>query len=74
MTSFGRPSLITLRSSRRNAANYVTGAGTALSIDGLTTAEVAFMDQVDSDGKPIGIMPAILLVPTALSAVGTAAL
>jgi hypothetical protein len=26
---------------------------------------------VDSDGKPIGIMPAILLVPTALSAVGT---
>ena len=29
------------------------------------------MDQVDSDGKPIGIMPAILLVPTALSAMGT---
>jgi hypothetical protein len=51
--------------------NYLTGADTALSIDGLTKAEVAFMDQVDSDGKPIGIMPAILLVPTALSAVGT---
>ena len=33
--------------------------------------EVAFMDQVDADGKPIGIMPAILLVPTALSAIGT---
>ena len=29
------------------------------------------MDQVDSDGKPIGIMPAILLVPTALSAMAT---
>jgi hypothetical protein len=26
---------------------------------------------VDSDGKPIGVMPAIMLVPTALSALGT---
>ncbi len=51
--------------------NYLTGATTALSIDGLTSAEVAFLDQVDGDGKPIGIMPAILLVPTALSAVGS---
>ncbi len=51
--------------------NYITGAGTALSIDGLTQAEVKFMDQVDSEGKPIGVMPAILLVPTALSAMGT---
>lgn len=51
--------------------NYVSGADTALSIDGLTKAEVAFMDQVDSDGKPIGVMPAILVVPTALSAIGT---
>ena len=51
--------------------NYLTGADTVLSIDGLTKAEVAFMDQVDSDGKPIGIMPAILLVPTALSAIGS---
>ena len=51
--------------------NFFSGATTALSIDGLTLGEVAFMDQVDSDGKPIGIMPAILLVPTALSAVGT---
>ena len=48
--------------------NYFTGAGTALGIDGLTQAEQAFMDQVDTDGKPIGFMPAILLVPTALSA------
>ncbi len=51
--------------------NYLEGADTALSIDGLTKAEVAFMDQVDSDGKPIGIMPSILLVPTALSATGS---
>ena len=51
--------------------NYITGATTALGIDGLTAAEVAFMDQTDSDGKPIGVMPAILLAPTALSAMGT---
>ena len=51
--------------------NYVSGADTVLSIDGLTKAEVTFMDQVDSDGKPIGIMPAIMLVPTALSAMAT---
>ena len=51
--------------------NYISGASTALSIDGLTEGEVAFMDQVDGDGKPIGIMPAILLVPTALSAIGS---
>ena len=43
--------------------NFITGATTALSIDGLTEGEVTFMDQVDSDGKPIGIMPAILLAP-----------
>ena len=51
--------------------NYQTGADTALTIDGLTKAEVAFMDQVDGDSKPIGIMPSVLLVPTALSALGT---
>jgi hypothetical protein len=51
--------------------NYIAGADTALSIDGLTKGEVTFMDQVDSDGKPIGIMPQVVLVPTALSAVGT---
>ena len=52
-------------------SNYLTGASTALTIDGLTEAEVAFMDQVDGDGKPLGIMPALMLVPTALSAVGS---
>ncbi|MCK6470872.1 MAG: hypothetical protein L6R28_03920 [Planctomycetes bacterium] len=50
---------------------FLAGVDTALGIDGLTKAEVAFMDQVDADGKPIGIMPAILLVPTALSAMAT---
>ncbi len=51
--------------------NFLSGADTVLSIDGLTKAEVAFMNQVDGDGKPIGIMPSIMLVPTALSAIGT---
>jgi phage major head subunit gpT-like protein len=51
--------------------NYLTGADTVLGIDGLSKAEKAFMDQVDGDGKPLGIMPAVLLVPTALSAMCT---
>ncbi|MFO0493444.1 MAG: hypothetical protein ACK51T_13555, partial [bacterium] len=51
--------------------NFVSGADTALGIDGLTKGEVAFMDLVDSDGKPTGVMTAIMLVPTALSAMGT---
>ncbi|MEO0513630.1 MAG: Mu-like prophage major head subunit gpT family protein [Planctomycetota bacterium] len=51
--------------------NFISGTDTALGIDGLTKAEVTFMDQVDSDGKPLGVMPAILLVPTALSAMGS---
>jgi hypothetical protein len=51
--------------------NFLSGTDTVLSIDGLTKAEVAYYDMVDSDGKPIGTMPAILLVPTALSAIGS---
>lgn len=51
--------------------NYLTGATTTASIDGLTAAEQAFMDQVDTDGKPVGVMPAIMLVPTALSAIAS---
>lgn len=51
--------------------NFISGADTALGIDGLTKGEVTFMDLVDSDGKPTGVMPSVLLVPTALSAVGT---
>ena len=48
--------------------NLLTGTGSVLGIDGLSAAEQAFLDQVDSDGKPIGVMPVIMLVPTALSA------
>ncbi|HMO16231.1 MAG TPA: hypothetical protein PKA83_19085, partial [Pirellulaceae bacterium] len=51
--------------------NFISGATTALSIDGLTEGEVTFMEQVDSDGKPIGVMPLVLLVPPALSALGS---
>ena len=51
--------------------NYQAGADTVLTIDGLTKADVLFNDQVDGEGKPIGIMPAIILVPTALNAIGT---
>ena len=51
--------------------NYLTGADTALGIDGMTKAEVAFLNQTDPDGKPLGAMPQLILVPTALSAIGT---
>jgi len=51
--------------------NYSTGTDTVLSIDGLSKIEKLFADQVDSDGKPIGIQPAVMLVPTALSAMAT---
>jgi hypothetical protein len=51
--------------------NLLVGADTALTIDGLTKAETAFLEQVDPDGKPLGVMPAIVLVPPALSAMGT---
>ncbi|MGE4157618.1 MAG: hypothetical protein AB7F75_00810 [Planctomycetota bacterium] len=51
--------------------NYLVGADTALGIDGLTKAETAFMEQVDSDGKPIGVMPALVLVPPALNAIAS---
>ena len=51
--------------------NFLSGTDTVLSIDGLTKAEVAYYDLVDSDGKPIGTMPAIMLGPTALSAIGS---
>ena len=46
--------------------NFLSGADTALSIAALTVAEQKFLDQVDADGKPILLSPAILLVPTSL--------
>jgi len=49
--------------------NYISGADTALSIAALTVAEQKFLDQVDADGKPILLSPAVLLVPTSLKVV-----
>jgi len=46
--------------------NYAEGAGTALTVDGLTDAEVTFGKQVKPNGKPLGIRPSLLLVPMAL--------
>lgn len=46
--------------------NLLTGAGSALSVTSLNDARQSFRDQVDSNGKPIGISPRILLVPTTL--------
>lgn len=37
-----------------------------MTVDGLTGTETVFMNQTDPDGKPLGLMPAILVVPTAL--------
>lgn len=46
--------------------NLETGAGSALSIDGLTAAVTAFLNQVDGDGLPLAVSPKFLLVPNAL--------
>jgi len=49
--------------------NLIEGTDSALSVDGLTAAETDFYEQVDADGRPIGIPPAILLVPAALKTI-----
>jgi len=46
--------------------NYAAGADTALSIDGLSKAELLFLEQDGPDNHPLGIVPEILLVPNAL--------
>lgn len=51
--------------------NYQEGAATALGIDSLSTAEKLFFDQTDADGHPLGVAPAILLVPNALHVTAT---
>lgn len=43
-----------------------------MTIGGLAATETIFMNQTDPDGKPLGIMPKIILVPTALKATATA--
>jgi phage major head subunit gpT-like protein len=52
--------------------NLITGATTALSIDALSSLEQLFLDQTDTEGRPLGVSPAVLLLPTALSAFGNA--
>jgi len=47
--------------------NYISGAATALGVDGLSAGEKAFMDQVDDDSAPLMVNAEILLVGTALS-------
>jgi hypothetical protein len=46
--------------------NFFSGADTALSIDALTKGEQMFLDQTDTDGKPILLTPSVLLVPSSL--------
>jgi len=46
--------------------NYQSGADTALSIDGLSAAELMFLEQTDPDGNPLALAAATLLVPPAL--------
>ncbi|HXH25103.1 MAG TPA: hypothetical protein VNI78_07635, partial [Vicinamibacterales bacterium] len=46
--------------------NFFSGADTALSIDALTKGEQMFLDQTDTDGKPILLAPSVLLVPSSL--------
>ena len=46
--------------------NFLSGSDTALTVDALTDAEVKFGQQVKPNGRPLGISPRLLLVPTAL--------
>ena len=46
--------------------NFLVGADTGLSIDALTKAEQVFLDQTDSEGKPVLLSPSVLLVPSSL--------
>lgn len=48
-------------------SNLLDGVAT-MTLAGLQRADALFMNQTDPDGKPLGIMPQILVVPTALKA------
>ncbi|HBE68504.1 MAG TPA: hypothetical protein DDW52_10190 [Planctomycetaceae bacterium] len=50
--------------------NFISGAATALDIDSLSQAVTTFEEQVDPDGNPLGLMPAVLVVPSALKVQG----
>lgn len=62
-TEFLNPSVASFFSSGN--ANVSTDTG-ALGLTGLDQAYTKFMLQTDPDGKPLGLEPKILLVPTAL--------
>lgn len=47
--------------------NLGSGAGSAFGVDGLTAAELLFLDQTDDDGYPLAVSPRVLLVPNALN-------
>lgn len=49
-------------------ANVSTGAGSALALAGLQAAEKVFLKQTKPNGKPLAVMPSILLVPPSLKA------
>jgi hypothetical protein len=51
-------------------SNYFTGAATNLQSSSLATALLTFRDQTDADGKPLGVEPKTLLVPTNLEITG----
>lgn len=51
-------------------SNFLSGANTALDIDSLSAAVTAFEEQVDPDGNPLGLMPSVLVVPSALKVQG----
>lgn len=56
-----------------NTGNANLNEGAAdMTLAGLTATELMFMNQVDPNGLPLGITPAILLVPSALKAAATA--
>lgn len=47
--------------------NVATGSSSAFGVDGLTAAELLFLDQTDDDGYPLAVSPRVLLVPNALN-------
>ena len=47
--------------------NYISGASTALGVDGLSAAEKALADQVDMDKAPLMVDAEVLLVGTGLA-------
>lgn len=56
----------TLTGGQVGNSNYASGAGSALTSDGLKAAKLLFDKQVDPAGKPLGVQPEILLYPPEL--------